>query len=246
MTRYLFMGSSQSNAMQDQCLEVLVPLLRRRCQILCAQYDAPHRYADETAKMQRELKSLRQTLGADLLQHIRITFYNAYREHESSTRATGQASNIDYDRQLNIPYIVEEIEVLQAKLDATEDEDEQRALEEDVTGKIMWLCWCGICAEVDKLLPKVSDYIRREGNMEGLSEICHIILRARIDPDDDQIHLRRIMRDAGAGTSKHQLWLAARAAEQDKWSGVTRDTPAVANPGSTPSTSTQTPFTSVA
>ncbi|KAI6041701.1 hypothetical protein EDC04DRAFT_2666574, partial [Pisolithus marmoratus] len=59
-----------------------------------------------------------------------------------------------------------EIEALQAKLEETEDEDEQRALEEDVTGKILWLCWCGICAQVDELLPKVVDYIRREGNME--------------------------------------------------------------------------------
>ncbi|KAI6038905.1 hypothetical protein EDC04DRAFT_2689794 [Pisolithus marmoratus] len=59
-----------------------------------------------------------------------------------------------------------EIEALQAKLNETVDEDEQRALEEDVTGKILWLCWCGICTEVDELLPKVLDYIRREGNME--------------------------------------------------------------------------------
>ncbi|KAI5985004.1 hypothetical protein EDC04DRAFT_2830716 [Pisolithus marmoratus] len=58
-----------------------------------------------------------------------------------------------------------EIEALQAKLNETEDEDEQRALEEDVTGKILWLSWCGICAEVDELFPKVLDYVRREGNM---------------------------------------------------------------------------------
>ncbi|KAI6038938.1 hypothetical protein EDC04DRAFT_2690572, partial [Pisolithus marmoratus] len=60
-----------------------------------------------------------------------------------------------------------EIEALQAKLNETVDEDEQRALEEDVTGKILWFCWCGICAEVDELLPKVLDYVRRECNMEG-------------------------------------------------------------------------------
>ncbi|KAI6041697.1 hypothetical protein EDC04DRAFT_2666400 [Pisolithus marmoratus] len=61
-----------------------------------------------------------------------------------------------------------EIEALQAKLDETVDEDEQRALEEDVTGKILWLCWCGIRAEVDELLRKVVDYILREGNMRIL------------------------------------------------------------------------------
>ncbi|KAI5984786.1 hypothetical protein EDC04DRAFT_2831863 [Pisolithus marmoratus] len=58
-----------------------------------------------------------------------------------------------------------EIEALQAKLNETVDEDEQRALEEDVTGKILWLCWCGICAEVDELLPKVLDYLQREADM---------------------------------------------------------------------------------
>ncbi|KAI6019108.1 hypothetical protein EDC04DRAFT_2739951 [Pisolithus marmoratus] len=58
-----------------------------------------------------------------------------------------------------------QIEALQAKLNETEDEDEQRALEEDVTGKILWSCWCGICAEVDELLPKVVDYLQREADM---------------------------------------------------------------------------------
>ncbi|KAI5984916.1 hypothetical protein F5J12DRAFT_62720 [Pisolithus orientalis] len=133
-----------------------------------------------------------------------------------------------------------EVEALQAKLDATVDEDEQRALEEDVTGKILWLCWCGICAEVDQLLPKVVDYIRREGNMKGLPEI-YFAMRST-DPGDDQAHSQRIMLDAGASTSKHQLWLAARAAEQAKWSW---DTPAVDDPGSVPSTSNQPPSASV-
>ncbi|KAI5985695.1 hypothetical protein EDC04DRAFT_2827679 [Pisolithus marmoratus] len=58
-----------------------------------------------------------------------------------------------------------EIEALQAKLNETVDEDEQRALEEDVTGKILWLSWCGICAEVDELLPMVVDYLQKEANM---------------------------------------------------------------------------------
>ncbi|KAI6145901.1 hypothetical protein BKA82DRAFT_29642 [Pisolithus tinctorius] len=55
-----------------------------------------------------------------------------------------------------------------------------------------------------------------------------------IDLDEDKIHLERIMRDAEAGTSKHQLWLAAQAAEQAKWSGMIRHTSAMDNPGLTP------------
>ncbi|KAI6138375.1 hypothetical protein BKA82DRAFT_3143729 [Pisolithus tinctorius] len=78
------------------------------------------------------------------------------------SRRAGQVSHMVYFRQLNTPSMVQEIEALQAKINATEDEDEQRALEEDVTGKILWICWCGICADVDQLLPKVVDCIRRE------------------------------------------------------------------------------------
>ncbi|KAI6138271.1 hypothetical protein BKA82DRAFT_615227 [Pisolithus tinctorius] len=123
--------------------------------------------------------------------------------------------------------MVQEIKELQVKLDATDDEDEQRALEEDVTGKILWLCWCGICAEVDQLLPEVVDYCRREGCMIGLSEVGCIIAGTHTEPNDDRAHLQRIMLDAGAGTSKYQLLLAARAAEQVKWSStaILRNTP---------------------
>ncbi|KAI5985038.1 hypothetical protein EDD15DRAFT_1648214 [Pisolithus albus] len=125
--------------------------------------------------------------------------------------------------------MVQDIKVLQARLDATKDEDEQRALEEDVTGKVLWLFWCGICAEVDELLPKVVDYIRREGNIEGLWKIGVAALSFPTDPCDDQAHLQRIMYDAGANTSKHQLWLDARASEQAKWPCTDRGTPTVDN-----------------
>ncbi|KAI5985327.1 hypothetical protein EDC04DRAFT_1586944 [Pisolithus marmoratus] len=128
--------------------------------------------------------------------------------------------------------MLQEIEALRTKLDETKDEDDQRALEEDVTGKILWLCWCGICAEVDQLLPKVVDYIRSEGDMKGLREI--FLVRPSIAPSDDQAHLQRIMRDAGTGTSKYQLLLTARAAEQ-----------AMHSQGITQSTTTQRPSTSV-
>ncbi|KAI6100809.1 hypothetical protein EV401DRAFT_855539 [Pisolithus croceorrhizus] len=147
--------------------------------------------------------------------------------------------------------MVQQIEELQVKLDTTEDEDQKRALEEDVTGKILWLCWCGICAEVDELLPKVVDYLRREENMKGFRGMRYIMgstMRARefsTDPGDDQAHLRRIMRDAGARISKHDLLLAARAAEQAKWSGANIGTPAINNESAAPSTSSQTPQVSV-
>ncbi|KAI6101082.1 hypothetical protein EDD16DRAFT_396280 [Pisolithus croceorrhizus] len=89
-----------------------------------------------------------------------ITFLLYGSLNPSSREATGRENSIVYDRHLDTPSVVQQIEALQVKLDTTEDEDEQRALEEDVTGKILWLCWCGICAEVDELLPKVGQLFR--------------------------------------------------------------------------------------
>ncbi|KAI6042411.1 hypothetical protein EDC04DRAFT_2892083 [Pisolithus marmoratus] len=62
--------------------------------------------------------------------------------------------------------------------------------------------------------------------------------------EDDQSHLQRIMLDAGAKTSKYELLLAARGAEQAKWSGTNRGTPAIDNQWTTPSASSRTPPTS--
>ncbi|KAI6004985.1 hypothetical protein EDC04DRAFT_1013944 [Pisolithus marmoratus] len=209
----LFNRRQQSNADEDSRLEVVLPLLRRRCQTLCAEDDAPRQYADEKKKVVREVESILQTLGSGLLGHIADTFQNAPFE-----------------------------QALQAKLNETVDEDEQRALEEDVTGKILWFCWCGICAEVDELLPKVVDYLRREADMGGLLDLHFTIISTTgTDPGDDQTHLQRIMHDAGAGTSKHQLLLVARDAEQTKWSGTHGGIAAVENEGTMSSTSSQTP-----
>ncbi|KAI5997518.1 hypothetical protein EDD15DRAFT_2364240 [Pisolithus albus] len=55
-----------------------------------------------------------------------------------------------------------------------------------------------------------------------------------MDTRDDQAHLRRIMLDAGAHISKHQLLLAARAAEQVKWSRANEGSLATDNQGTAP------------
>ncbi|KAI6003315.1 hypothetical protein F5J12DRAFT_839832 [Pisolithus orientalis] len=216
MTCNPFKSNQQSNAAQDLHSDVVLPLLRRRCQILCAWRDSPRRYTDEKQKVECESNSIQQTLGAGLLEGITTTFGTASYEHENLV--TDQIGH-KHDRQLDIPSMVQEINVLQGKVDATEDDDEKRALEEDLTGKILWLCWCGICAEANQALPKVVDFIWKEGNIRGLWEISAIMDSVEyIDRDDNQTHMQRIMRDAGAGTSKHRLLLAARAAEQAKWS----------------------------
>ncbi|KAI6137057.1 hypothetical protein F5141DRAFT_65861 [Pisolithus sp. B1] len=118
--------------------------------------------------------------------------------------------------------MVQEIEELQAKLCTTFDDDEIRALKEDITGKILWLCWCGISSEVNERLPKVWDYILKRDAWPGLYEIAWILkgTSSHIDPDDDQAYLGRIMADAEAGISKHRLLLAALSADQSKNPGM--------------------------
>ncbi|KAI6003165.1 hypothetical protein F5J12DRAFT_162893 [Pisolithus orientalis] len=149
----------------------------------------------------------------------------------SGFRLKDQSSHSDYAKEINLRAMLQEITVLQTKLDATDDEDEQQALEEDVTGKVLWLSWCGILSEVKQRLPEVVEYIQRDGDSmtpegrdrfrQGLREIGDIIKKTpHVHLDDDLAHLRRIMLDAGAGVSKHALWLVAQAAEQNKWSST--------------------------
>ncbi|KAI5985045.1 hypothetical protein EDD15DRAFT_1649301 [Pisolithus albus] len=147
-----------------------------------------------------------------------VVFYHAY-----STEATIQENTVKYDRQFDALSGIQDIKALQAQLDATKDENEQRALTEDITGKILWLFWCGICVEADELLPKIVEYLLREGSARhGLWEILSAV--PPLDPSDDQAYLQGIMYDAGANTSKYQLWLDARATEQAKWACTDRST----------------------
>ncbi|KAI6145870.1 hypothetical protein BKA82DRAFT_768560 [Pisolithus tinctorius] len=78
----LFKGRRQSNGAQDPRLEVVLPLLGERCRTLYAKYDAPRRYADEMQKVTRELESISQTLSADLVKYIGITFKATWGERD--------------------------------------------------------------------------------------------------------------------------------------------------------------------
>ncbi|KAI5991036.1 hypothetical protein EDC04DRAFT_1361337 [Pisolithus marmoratus] len=59
----LFQDNPRSNGARDPRLDVVVPLLLRRCHVL-------HRDADEMQKMKHELKSISHTPSANLLTHI--------------------------------------------------------------------------------------------------------------------------------------------------------------------------------
>ncbi|KAI5992146.1 hypothetical protein EDD15DRAFT_2272300 [Pisolithus albus] len=134
-TRYnLLWGSQQSmNVVRlDARYKVALSLLHRRCQTLGTRYDTPRRYTAERQNVECELKSIMQTQGARLLEYAMAIFCNLSWEHDGGAVVR---ANIDYDRQLNTLSMIQEIRALQVKLDAVEDEDEQRALEEDITGK---------------------------------------------------------------------------------------------------------------
>ncbi|KAI5984912.1 hypothetical protein F5J12DRAFT_63297 [Pisolithus orientalis] len=219
MTCNLFKGSWQSSTTLDPHLEVVLPVLCKRCHTLSARSDAPRRYANQMQKVERELKSISQTLSADLLQHILRVFRNAWFGHALSE--TSQASCIEYDRQLDIPSMIKEVQALQAKLDATVDEDEQRALEEDVTGKarvrstchvsmlrivldlVAVLVWdmcgsrptvtkgCGLHSERGKYEGQLLHISERHRNrrQQGLREFFFAMHST--DPGDDQAHSQR-------------------------------------------------------
>ncbi|KAI6118035.1 hypothetical protein F5141DRAFT_599643 [Pisolithus sp. B1] len=162
-----------------------------------------------------------------LLEHIYTVILDASAAEAFSDGVQDTTCGIPPD----VYSILQRITSLQTKLDGTDDEDEQRALEEDVTGQILWVSWWGILLEVKQRLAEVLNYIRSGGNSmapevrnhfrQGLDGIGEIIKKTpHVHVDDDLAHLQRTMLDARAGISKHQLWLAARDAERDKWSSI--------------------------
>ncbi|KAI6011406.1 hypothetical protein BKA83DRAFT_2817573 [Pisolithus microcarpus] len=120
VTRKLFERRPRFDVGQNTCNEVEAPLLLQKCKVLGAWS------LDEERNTRREVESISQTLSIGLLEHIRTSFLNA---PEDNDPVAGHC------RQVNIRSTVQEIVALQTKLYATQDEDEQRALEEDITGK---------------------------------------------------------------------------------------------------------------
>ncbi|KAI5983916.1 hypothetical protein EDD15DRAFT_1834082 [Pisolithus albus] len=159
--------------------ELVVPPLLEKCKAFgpLANLDV-YRTARERAL--REVKSISQTLGVVLLRRICTVIPDASVDEMHGMQVTIHAR----------------------KLDGTEDDDERRALEEDVTGQILWLSLYGTLAEVKQRLPEVSNYIERGGDsttreshdylLWGLHEIGKIIEKAfQPQLDDNLAHLQR-------------------------------------------------------
>ncbi|KAI5997738.1 hypothetical protein EDC04DRAFT_2796396 [Pisolithus marmoratus] len=193
------------------------PPLLEKCKAFSPLVDKS-RYLVARQQTRCEVKSISQSLSFGLLENIHTAILNASENEKRAIRNAPPARRID------IHSMLQDIKALQTKIDAAVDDDEQRALEEDATGRVLWICWCGILSEVEQRLPEIVNYILREGNLmtpqrrdrlhQGLQEVGEIIKKTpHVHVDDDLAHLRRIMLDAEADISKYQLWHTARLAD---------------------------------
>lgn len=186
---------------QNLHCEVGLHPLCKKCKIINGEHEMLHQYNQVKQEIESEVKSISVTLGVELVKLITTTFFKAYRG--SQLLRTNQASVY---RQLSTCSMIQKIEELQEKLDGIDSEDQKRTLEEDLTGEILWLCFCGVHSEMEQILPEVIHYVQREGQMKGLFRIAEIMKRTpHPNLDDNQIHLRRILADRRADVSKHQL-----------------------------------------
>lgn len=182
-------------------------------------------------KTESEAESISRSLGVGLLEKIGTAYINdrssndiSVSPQQSHRKDSGRTKrDVDYDKPASIPSVLQEIQVLQEILDAVEEDDERRALEEDITGKILWVCWRGICSEVQHVPAKVVDYILNEklGDTDDvrtrtqcLTNIGMMFRNAFTGSGRhrlQQIHLWRVIDDAWSGTSKYQLLLDAKS-----------------------------------
>ncbi|KAI6013246.1 hypothetical protein EDC04DRAFT_719515 [Pisolithus marmoratus] len=127
----------------------------------------------------------------------------------------------------NIRSLIREATILEDQLDMVEDDDEKRALEEDVTGKILLACWRGVCSEIEPILTKVAHLIvtdtrvGRDGRKQRirlLRDVGDAFKHATNDGHGESrgCHLRRIVVDAEENVSKYKLLLASRVAPHTK------------------------------
>ncbi|KZT67320.1 DnaJ-domain-containing protein [Daedalea quercina L-15889] len=123
---------------------------------------------------------------------------------------------------IGVQQVMQEMEKLQAKGEIPEDE--LRALEEDVTGKIMLASWRGTRFEVVQVLREVADNVLKDPEVtdqvlynraRGLLLIGAIFKSTQPDESDaERRELERMVAEAASGKSKHQHLRQARARQQ--------------------------------
>ncbi|KAI6107574.1 hypothetical protein EDD16DRAFT_96657 [Pisolithus croceorrhizus] len=179
----------------------------------------------------QEISAISKTLGIKLLEEMATIYSRVYHElcllkgdldrsckeynmFRSITEfISSPSSQTSESSHVGIHDMVEDIKQLQMKLDDTKNIDEQLALEEDITGKVLWACHSGLRSAVGHIPAMVLHSALENDKVYNLmdrvrflEEITRVLNDALAElPTDDQSHLRRIMADAEAGTSKYQL-----------------------------------------
>jgi len=123
---------------------------------------------------------------------------------------------------IGVQQVMQEMEKLQAKGEIPEDE--LRALEEDVTGKIMLASWRGTRFEVVQVLREVADNVLKDpeasdqvlyNRARGLLLIGAIFKSTQPDESDaERRELERMVAEAASGKSKHQHLRQTRAKQR--------------------------------
>ncbi|KIJ20920.1 hypothetical protein PAXINDRAFT_6699 [Paxillus involutus ATCC 200175] len=121
---------------------------------------------------------------------------------------------------LSVQSLMQDMEKLQAKGEVTEEE--LRALEQDMTGKILLASWRGTRFEVVQVLREVVDQVLKDREVsekvlfnraKGLMILGHIF-KSTIPDESDEVRreLERMVAEAATGKSKHEQ-LRAHAAK---------------------------------
>lgn len=142
---------------------------------------------------------------------------------------------------LGVQSVVQEMERLQAQGEVPEEE--LRALEEDVTGRIMLASWRGTRFECVQVLREVCDKVLKDpdasdtvlvNRAKGLLVLGAIFKRTEADESDlERRELERMVAEAASGTSKHQkLKAQAKANAHGKKLRTTGSPPPPAHGGS--------------
>ncbi|KAI0629388.1 X-domain of DnaJ-containing-domain-containing protein [Trametes polyzona] len=123
---------------------------------------------------------------------------------------------------IGVQQTIAEMEKLQAKGEI--GEEELRALEEDVTGKIMLASWRGTRFEVSQVLREVVDRVLKEPGVpdqvlynraKGLLLIGAIFKQTVPDEtDEERRELERMVAEAASGKSKHHQLRAEKRAKK--------------------------------
>ncbi|KAF9240694.1 DnaJ domain-containing protein [Melanogaster broomeanus] len=124
---------------------------------------------------------------------------------------------------LSVQSLMQDMEKLQAKGEVTEEE--LRALEQDMTGKILLASWRGTRFEVVQVLREVVEHVLKDreaseqvlfSRAKGLLIIGQIFKSTTPDEsDEDRRELERMVAEAATGKSKHEQ-LRAQAAKARK------------------------------